>query len=226
MRTIYHLFCFTCLSLPALTQSSFGIMGISITPEQPSTQDSITAQVQLRFSTLQNLVAVQDTLIDQTIYLDLSYCGGFLTAVDVREDQFNIGQLAAGDYKLICQVSELGPRWNEDGMMTDTCVLDTLYQDSMLFKVALLSQDEEPFLSDIAIWPNPTTGYIYLNGISGLSSLQLRTTSGKKLYSWESPIPSNEQLTLPQLPVGLYLLELNFINSLPIWKRLIIANPH
>ncbi|PHN04838.1 T9SS type A sorting domain-containing protein [Flavilitoribacter nigricans] len=219
-----HLFLLLCtLSLLTAVQAQpYGITGLAIDPAAPNEQDSVRALVATIFSTQQNLFAVEDTLINDTVYLDLHFCGGTLPAIDVREDTVQLGVFPVGDYQLVCTVSEYVVAIDEEGMLADTCALDTLYRDTLAFRVDLLDAVERLVPPGFRLAPNPAADHFRLSLDTPLRSVRLWSAGGRAVHEWRQLSGSQHYLDLPDLPQGIYYLEMQFFNRKPFWERLII----
>lgn len=208
--------------VPAHAQS-YGINQVLVYPEMPTVQDSLEIRVSLTFSTQQELIARLDSVQDQRLYICLHYCGGLLPSIDVREDTFHLAPLPAGNYQLICQVFEYGPQWDTNGVAIDTCSNLAIYQDSVRFTVDLPNAVHRyPITTAYRIYPNPAINTIRVEGMQAINALELHTIQGQMLRRWQAPQELGGSLSLPALPPGCYLLQLQFPDGRRATERLFI----
>lgn len=69
----------------------------------------------------------------------------------------------------------------------------------------------------VTIYPNPTKDKIYLNSISNILSVTIKSIDGKQIENVISN-PLNNQIDLSNYTVGIYFLEVKTINSSTVFK--------
>ena len=98
----------------------------------------------------------------------------------------------------------------------------TLYVDTLVSTVDI----QELSLDDLEMYPNPTSGLVYVNFSlpqSSVSTVSVISLTGKKLYSKELEESMKVQTTLPlfDLSAGVYFVEIEVDNK-KLYKRLSI----
>ncbi|PJF33615.1 MAG: hypothetical protein CUN57_01680, partial [Phototrophicales bacterium] len=145
----------------------------------PTTEDSIRVKTLVTLPTINTLIARTDTVIDDTVKIDLFYCGGLLPTIDKKRDTTNVGLLPAGDYQLIVNAYEMGPDWDNDNM--DTCIIYGVYADTISFRVDLVDQVFEAETAPLRMYPNPATQQFFIESETAIRSVTIYTVDGKML---------------------------------------------
>lgn len=95
------------------------------------------------------------------------------------------------------------------------------YIDNINWKPVTIASVEEEFVSELSVYPNPTSNYLNINNNNNLPlSIQLVDMSGNILISKENYF--DKSLNLTNLSSGVYIVKMNYKNHSKIEKITII----
>ncbi len=207
----------------AQIKEKLGIDSLKITPNNPTTEDSvkaisfITAPGQSIIDT--TLASIEDSLILISIYGTEMF--PYTDGITQLSDTIILGKLQSGKYYLV--EHHYGRQQQEDSTYTQYSlgsISDTLqFLISSLGTVDFIKNDNK-FL----IYPNPTrnTLTIFLNGSEILCkyNLEIHTIKGEKLSS--KNIYKSTALDLSDYAPGIYLLTIKHNNKIIQTEKLIV----
>ena len=78
-------------------------------------------------------------------------------------------------------------------------------------------------IDDIAIYPNPSLGYLIIKSETTVNSISMYTLLGKNIFSLSKPF-SYLNLDVSSYPSGSYILRLNLDNNKTINKQIVIIH--
>ena len=193
-----HLFTLSFLLASAQLFAQGGtIQGISISPTNPTVNDNIIIYADVQFTSGGCEVDNQDhTVSGFNITAYAHHCVGLLTVICPVTDEFEIGQLPAGDYTFdFTLTSGAGGPNCSPGIIPDG-------DDQLQFTVSPSVGIDEITIDSDFVFPNPTTGKVFFKHTTE-EIAQIIDIRGKILM--EVGIGETE-LDLAQLPSGIYLL--------------------
>ncbi len=142
------------------------------------------------------IVGINESYWEEEVY-DLSGCGKFWLSVTGDKVQGNIAEgIQEQNYEVFRQ---------------------------SLAECAAISSAEEPGLPDIRVFPNPTSGELYLNGMEPEAAIDyaVYNLSGQILGQGKISAGSSPSLSLNGLPAALYVLRLQTGKAI-LTKRVIL----
>ncbi len=180
------------------------IDNITVSPNLPTTDDSIFIFVECTFPNMSCKPFTQDVSQDSSnIYASALHCVGSLTAICTYTDTFKVSSLSAGDYTFYFTLNA--------GAAPEPCTPGIIPydNDSLQFTVTTATSANQILNSKLSftILPNPSVGKIniMLDGavnISGPYELHVVSTLGREVN--HTTINKNSDNINLQLPPGIY----------------------
>jgi len=181
------------------------IDSIRISPQQPSTEDTITILVYSTFNSGGCEGTTSQSVINNEIYSNSIHCVGMLTVICHDIDTFKINPLPEGNYHFYHTLSSgSGPIPCSPGIVADD-------HDTLTFTVeSKLGLD--PIKNDfIRIYPNPVTQKCMLSfdaKHTSFQSIHVRDISHRKVVEQEILNSKQIELDLSTLTKGIYFCEI------------------
>ncbi len=183
------------------------ISGFSVVPTNPTEADDIEIHVEVQFSSSDCQPDYQDHFINGSIIgASAHHCVGMLTAICNTTDTFQIGQLPAGTYTFdLTLTSGFGGPGCTPGFVPDD---NDQFQFTVLGSVGIA----EPTAAAPAVYPNPTTGMLFLNSPI-VERGQLTTLNGKMVLEMNT---GTTEVNLSDLPAGVYILRVGLSRTMVV----------
>ena len=187
------------------------ITGVEIIPEYPTSSDEILFVVSTSIPFLEcRLDSLHPYFACGAFAYDGFYGSSFDTGPCERSDTINIGPLPNGFYPLTYRMYFLG--WAQVDQV-----------DTLITVGAVGLSEFATYKAVLNIWPNPSTGMVNILPEEQVDRIDVYTSTGQLLESYELNSSDFEQIRL-SLPAGLYICT-PFRDGLPLpAQRLIVQD--
>lgn len=202
----------TSLLLVAIFSLSYSfnqvIDSISISPTNPTTEDTIWIYVSSTFTSGDCQGSSEISIIDNIINSSSTHCIGMLTVICHDVDTFKINPLPEGNFHFFHTLSSgFGPIPCTPGIVADD-------SDTLIFTVEKKLDINKNDIENITISPNPITQNSFLkinNNKINIEKIEIFDATLRKVYSnriFESNLLKSIELDLNQLNKGVYFIQL------------------
>ena len=164
-----------------INYSQGSISGISISPTNPTINDTITVYADLTFSNSScDFFNSSQTIIGNNINITTQHCYGMLTSLCFTTDTFTIAPLSSGNYILdLTLTSDINY-----GIVPCNGGVSPDDNDTFQFEV-IDPTSTQTILSgkDYSIYPNPSNGFFNYEQLIDYHEIMVYSTKGKEVFS-------------------------------------------
>jgi hypothetical protein len=200
------------ICLPAKAQHLIWIDSVTVSPSNPTTNDTIYMAVVGNFANTGVVIThIDKTINPGSVIIDFFTpdCAGFDVLIPF-DTLVSFGPLPAGNYLIKYRAAI-------DTNLTDTinCAIVTAYSfyDSVSTNISVLQTGiSAPGLHQFSLFPNPASSTFTLQNIPGPSLIQILNPFGEIIYS-EKLNDKDEHIINPHLSPGFYFVQVTCSGS-------------
>ncbi|MFK8044777.1 MAG: T9SS type A sorting domain-containing protein [Crocinitomicaceae bacterium] len=191
---------FYCIAFLCVSQAQGTIIGFSISPQNPTSTDTIYVYADIRFTSSNcELSDASFSVNGSTISANAHHCLGIAAAICSIVDTFKINPLADGNYSFDFNLTS--------GAAPAPCTAGIIPDDDSTFTFSVgTSKVTEADGNRFRMYPNPIQNSINLPTISDGTAFELITISGQLIKS--GLVQNNRIEHLENVPTGIYFLKL------------------
>ena len=202
---------FIIFSTPLVTKAQLTLDSIMIIPPNPATSDFIRVVKPVATSYGELVSNSSWNNGSSQVIINACYFAGMTTAPMTHFDTVDVGYLPAGSYNLnyVTDYSSL----------IASCTYDYSFNHSTTFEVVDDLSVSDLQVSDVSVYPNPSSGSIYIDGLEEheLVLIELLDVNGR-LISTKSP----SMHLFFNVQKGSYLIRITTQNEEAIVRRIVV----
>lgn len=216
MKTIKLLCVMSLLLISSLSVNAQYILSLSVSPANPTTNDTITIYAECAYPSASCDEHTQIHYINgTTILASTIHCVGPMTVICYDTDTFSIGSLPAGTYNFILQVDAgFGPSPCTPGIVAGP-------SDTLTFVVDLAIGIEDSPSDDLSIiYPNPAKDFIEISFTESEALIEISSITGQLIQSSVQKNNGNggQKYDVSELASGTYFISIKTVHTTSVNK--------
>jgi hypothetical protein len=202
MKKVLLALCFSVIAASASAQCCPYINGVTVSPNNPTDQDSITVTFTATTPNLGTYLGENHYITQDTLVIDACYYSGLATALQTYTDSIQLGPLTAGTYyvKFVARISSSDVQCIPNGQFQDSVISFTVDITN-----GLVTGDDD----DVAVFPNPADDKVIIRSSEAFSRVRVMTVTGAvAIEKVMSSVNGLVEIDTRSLRAGFYFIEL------------------